>query len=397
MSNLPQALRRQVKAAAEMQTAVQNGTDPFAHEPAPLAPIQPQAAVTPPGAVPQAPAGPILDPGVPDGFKPVDLTRQTPANPTPRWAPASQTNQPSAIPAAAPAAAPPPGAQAVSNDADQRYRVLQGKYNTEVPTLSRQVRDLNGQVQELAATNRTLMAALQTRPVTPSAAPSVPKTTRDRALAAGFSEKEIEEFGEELVNMMLRTAENVAGPQLAQLRQENARLASTVNNTRQTIAQSAEQRFWADLETQVPEWAEINASQEWLDWLQLGDVFSGRTRNDGLQDAFRTYDARRVAGIMNTFKAEDARAPTVGNTHVDPTTLVAPGQPGSGTPAPAGMTHATEAPIWTEAQVRQFYSDKRRGKIRGAEAARVEAEINLATAQGRIKPDNNDAYLINSR
>lgn len=411
MSNLPPSMRAQVKAANAMQAAIAAGTDPFANQPPPVAPITIQAAVTPPGAVPQAPAGTIIDPGVPDGFKPVDLTRpaapapaaaapQPPTNPSQRWVPASQASAAPAVhqpaPAQPAAAAPPQGAQPVSNDGDQRYKVLQGKYNTETRQLRGEVNQLSGQVQDLIVANRTLMTALQQRPTAAPAAPPAPKTVRERALAVGWTEKEIDEYGEDLVGVMLRTAENIAGPQIAQLRRENAQLAGTVQNTRQAVVQDAEQRFWSDLEALVPEWADINQSQEWLDWLQQADVFSGRTRNDGLQDAFRTHDARRVAGIMNAFKAEDARAPTAGS-HVDPATLVAPGQTGGGTPAPAGMNLATDKPIWTEEQVSLFYSDKRRGKVKGQEAAAIEAEINQALREGRIKPAHNDAYLINSR
>jgi hypothetical protein len=286
---------------------------------------------------------------------------------------------------------PPPGAQpaATAPAEDPRYRVLQGKYNTET-------RELRGQVQELIAMNRQLLAAVQARPAAAPPTPPTPRTTRERAIAAGFTEKEIDEFGEDLVNMMLRTAENIAGPQVAQLRQENARLASTVQTTVQHVTRSAADRFWDDLADMVPEWAEINASQEWLDWLQQPDVFSGRTRNDGLQSAFAEHNARRVAGIFEAFKAEDARArSTAPGSHVDPATLIAPGQP-AGTPAPAG-NDAAATRIWTEEEVRQFYSAVRRGHIKGERKAQMEAEINEALRSGRIRPEHNDAYLINSR
>jgi len=415
-SNLPPALRRQVREAARQQTAVQNGVDPFQNKP-------PAPAASPPVA---PAAGPTLQPvpqfavvgdEIPEGFVPVDLTRgdpraqpqpapaaapQPPTNPSSRWVPASQGNQPAPAaspqpaarqpaPAQVPANMPPPGAQPAANDGDQRYRVLQGKYNSET-------RELRGTVQQLVEQNRQLMSLVATQRAAPAAPPAAPKTVRERALAVGFTEKEIEEFGEELVAMMLRTAENVAGPQLAQLRQENARLASTVQNTVQSVSKNAVDRFWDDLSALVPEWAEINASQEWLDWLQVREVFSGRTRNDGLQNAFAEHDAHRVAGILKAFKAEDARAPAAGaQTHLDPATLVAPGQSGGGTPAPAGMNGDADRRIWDEEEVNQFYSAKRRGRVKGDEAVRIEAEINRALVEGRIRPTRNDANLINSR
>lgn len=414
-SHVPQAMRKQVKEANRMAAALAAGQDPFAGK------------GPPPTAAPSNPSpGPTLQPvpefavvgdSIPPGFVPVDLTRgdpraqppaaappsaqapavnQPPTNPSSRWVPASEGNKPAQPPQARPAAAPAPGATAQPPAGSQpvaedpRYKVLQGKYNTEV-------RDLRGQVQDLMAMNRQLLAAMQARPAAVQPAPPpAPKTTRERAIAAGFTEKEIDEFGEDLVNMMLRTAENIAGPQVAQLRQENARLASTVSTTVQSVTRNATERFWDDLADLVPDWAEINASQEWLDWLQQPDVFSGRTRNDGLQSAFAEHNARRVAGIFNTFKAEDVRAgSTAGGQHLDPATLIAPGQPAASTPAPAGNDADTK--IWTEEEVRQFYSAVRRGHIKGEAKAREEARINLALVQGRIRPDHNDAFLINAR
>lgn len=413
-SHVPQAMRRQVKEANRMAAALQAGQDPFQGKPN-QPPPAPAAQPAPGATIQPVPEFAVVGDDIPPGFVPVDLTRgdpraqqptqqapgqQPPTNPSSRWVPASQGNQPAqqsqarpaAAPANVPANMPPPGAQpaAAPSAEDPRYRVLQGKYNNET-------RELRGQVQELMAMNRQLLTAIQARPAAAPAAPSpVPKTARERALAAGFSEKEIEEYGEDLINMMLRTAENISGPQVAQLRQENARLASTVQNTVQSVSRTTADRFWDDLAGMVPEWAEINASQEWLDWLQQPDVFSGRTRNDGLQGAFAEHNARRVAAIFDAFKAEDARArSTAGGQHLDPATLIAPGQPAAGTPAPAG--NAADFKLWTEEEVRQFYSAVRRGHIKGDRKALMEAEINKALVEGRIRPEHNDAYLINSR
>lgn len=408
MSNVPQAIRKQIKEAARMQAAVQSGQDPFQGKgPAPPTPPPQSSAQIQP-----VPNFAVVGDEIPPGFKPVDLTRGDPAaqpqpahqptqvaqpavspptNPSSRWTPASQANNPPTQ-QGQPVAQPPQGAQPVASQSDHRYSVLQGKYNSET-------RELRGQVQDLIAQNRAMTAILAQRNAAPAApAPTaVPKTQRDRALAAGFTDKEIEEFGEDVVAMMVRTAENISAPQIAALRQENARLAGAMQNTTATITRNAEERFWDGLSELVPEWAEINQSQEWLDWLQQIDIISGQPRNAGLQNAFAEFNARRVAAIMGAFKAEDARTrSTVGQSHIDPSTLIAPGQPHGGTPAPTGSSDA-DVRIWTEEEVRQFYSNVRRGRLKGAEKARIEAELNKALAQGRIRPEHNDANLANAR
>lgn len=390
-SNAPAAVRRQIREAARMQAAVQSGQDPFNGQP------PPRANGPAPGAqIQPVPEFAIVGDPIPPGYQVVDLTVPPgqPAAPAPQpngpqWQPASTQMQPVAQPGVA--AQPPAGAQPVADpQADQRYRVLQGKYNSETEAMRRRIAALEIQ-------NNTLIT--QRAPAAPAAAPApvAPQTPRERALAVGFTEKEIEEFGPELVEMMIRTANNIATPAINSLRAEQNRLAGTVQTTVQTARRTAEELFWDTLGDKVPNHQEINQRPEWIDWLQQIDVISGQPRNTGLQNAIQTNDALRVAAIMKAFLAEDERARTAaGQPRVDPATLVAPGTPASSTPAPAGNRIASSE-IITEAEVREHYARIRRGQLKGKAKDEADARINRALAEGRIKPDHNDAYLINSR
>lgn len=393
-SHVPAVVKRQVKEANRMQAAVAAGQDPYGGQPPP----RPAPPAGPQGGIQPVPEFAIVGAEIPPGFVPVDLTvPQTPApvaTPAPRsgpqWTPASQQGQQPRFESVSAPDAPPPGAQPVPDAADQRYKVLQGKYNAEKRADQERIRALESQVNTLI----TQRAPAPPAAVTPPAAPQTPK---ERALAAGFTEKEIDEFGPELVDMIVRTAHNITRPEINALRAEQTRLAGTVQATVRTAQRTAEELFWDTLADKVPNYQEINAAQEWLDWLQQRDIFSGLTRNDGLQDAFRKSDALRVAEIMKAFVAEDERARTAaGQPRVDPATLVAPGTPVGSTPAPAG-NYTADSEIITEAEVREHYARIRRGQLKGKAKETAEARINDALRSGRIKPDHNDAYLINSR
>lgn len=395
VSNVPAAMRRQVKEAARQQAAVAAGQDPFNGQPPP----RPAPASAGQPTLQPVPEFAVVGDQIPEGYRVVDLTvppnQPTPVNtPAPRsgpqWTPASQANAPEPAPQYVPPDAPPPGAQPIVDATQtQQYKVLQGKYNAEGRASRERINALEQQVNLLIT---------QRAPAPPPAvsAPAVPQTPKERALAAGFSEKEIEEFGPELVEMIVRTAHNITRPEINALRAEQQRLAGTVQNATQTARRTQEELFWDTLADKVPNYAEINQAQEWLDWLQQRDIFSGGTRNDGLQNAFQARDALRVAAIMQAFVAEDERARTAaGQPRVDPATLVAPGTPVGSTPAPAGNYNAQE--IITEAEVRDHYARIRRGQLKGKAKDAAEARINRALAEGRIKPDHNDAHLINSR
>jgi hypothetical protein len=75
-----------------------------------------------------------------------------PSAPVTAPAPAAQTPAQAATPDAAPAAEPPPPPPPPpAEDWEHKYRVLQGKYNSEVPRLSGQVSSLQAQLDELTA------------------------------------------------------------------------------------------------------------------------------------------------------------------------------------------------------------------------------------------------------
>lgn len=394
VSNAPAAAKRQIKEANRMQAALAAGQDPFNGRPSTNAP--PSAPHAAQGGIQPVPEFAVVGGEIPPGYQVVDLTRGDPtaspapvATPAPRqgpqWTPASQAQPPQPQITDA----PPPGAQPIPDAADQRYRVLQGKYNSEMAAA-------RNRIAALEAQTNTLISQRAPAPPPLVAAPAVPQTPKDRALAHGFTEKEIDEFGLELVDIMIRTANNVAAPAIGRLQAEQRRLAGTVDHTVQTAARTAHDLFWETLGNLIPNHTEVNQMPEWLDWLQQVDVISGQTRNTGLQNAVQTNDAIRVSNIMKAFLAEDERTrSTAGQRRIDPATLVAPGTPASSAPAPAGNDAANR--IYTEQEVREFYAAVRRGQIKGKRKEEAEAEINRALKDNRIKPDHNDAYLINSR
>lgn len=377
MSNLPPAARRQVREANRMSQALQAGQDPYAR-PAPAAPAPAPAAAQPANGQPTLqPVPNFVSVGaeIPPDARPVD-----PAAPAPV----------SAAPAPAPSE-PPPDATAMPapDTAEQRYRVLQGKYNKEV-------RQRDQQIATLATQNAQLLERIQTPPAAPVAA-AVPLTLEQRAASLGLSKQELAEYGPELVDMIMRVATNITAPEIRRLAAEQQRLQGQVSQTVQNVNRTARELVYDALSTQIQNWEMVNDSQEFLDWLGQDDIFSGQTRNASLLRAFENNDATRVVGIFKAFLQEDARSRSTARVpQVDPATLVAPGQPaGSGTPAPRSEDQGKK--IWLESEVGNFYSLVRQGKVKGDERKRIEADINLALVEGRIRPTINDSGIANAR
>lgn len=374
MSNVPAAARRQIKEANRLFDQ-QKGVAPPPQALSPIPGAQPQPQQIHLQPVPDFPnVG--AQPGA--GFVPQASQNQ----------PATSLNAPPVQQAPHSAAEPPPGAQPVGDNWEQKYKVIEGKYRAE----QRRSREQIGQLQHTVNT----LAAQRATPAPQPAPPAAPQTPEERAVSAGLTKKELEEYGPELVDMIMRVATNLTAPQIRALANEQQRLAGVVNTSAQGFQRSAREMLYEHLVDKVPDWEDVNKSDEFLDWLNEVDLFSGFSRKAGLMQAFEQNDAQRVTQMFKAFKAEDERARSTARTPlVDPVTLIAPGQPASGSSAPAPAGNGGE--LIHEQEIGDFFNAVRMGKIKG-EAKKVrEAQINLAIAQGRVIPTHSDRHIQNSR
>lgn len=298
------------------------------------------------------------------------------AAPTPAPAPEPQVQpvEPAPEPTPAPAPAPEPTPAPAPED-DAKYRVLKGKYDSEVPLLHQQNRDLNQRVTQLTE----LLSRIQQRPADQQPTPQAP---------TGATAKDIDDFGGEMVAMVQRV---VAGA-MAQI---ETRFASEVTKIQQVIGQvgqkqqlTAQQQFAKDLNEAVPDWAAIDKQPEWLEWLGQADPLTGYVRQVILDNAHTALDAGRVAAIFNAYKAtRPAPAPAPVAAPAEVATPLAK----QVAPTKASATVTPPAPatsVWTDAAIQAFYKDVSLGKFKGrdAEMQRIEADLNAAIAEGRYRP-----------
>lgn len=297
--------------------------------------------------------------------KPVEPTApETPSAPDP--APAAEQVVPPA-----PDAAPAPVKPAPTEETwESRYKSLQGLFNARIP-------ELQGQNKELATKLQAVMERLDTLTKQPPAPTDAPQKTV-------VDPKDVENFGQDLVEMVQRQTQavltSVAGRLDGVVKDFEKRLAAVeqaLKGTTQTVAVTAEEVFFTKLAAQVPDWEQINADERFLAWLAEVDPVYGQPRQAALSAAQQAMDVGRVVAVFNAFKALLPQKPKT-----DPLAKqVSPKSNASAPPAP------TEKPVITQQQVQAFYHDVATGKYRGrdAEVQQLEQMINEAMAEGRIR------------
>lgn len=268
-------------------------------------------------------------------------------------------------PAAAPVAPSPAPAPAADQYTDLlgKYQVLQGmhrSYLKKIDTLESQVADLSKPRQE---------------------APK-PDVTTDQ--------KDVEAFGQDLVDMVKRVAETMFGSAARQFDGRIAAIEQRLDGTTNVVSRTADEVFIDRLTAMVPDYESINTSDGFLAWLGEVDEVYGVPRQDALTAAGAARDVSRVAKVFLAYKktlqpvvahpveVPPAPAPKVSQLERQ----VAPRASARAAPAPANS-----AQIITQAQVQGFYRDVQRGVYRGreAEADQIEAMLNQALAEGRIQ------------
>ena len=291
---------------------------------------------------------------------------------------------PASTPPAAASPPPPPTVEqrtAPSQDAgyEQRYRTLQGKYDSEMRAL-----------REIVATQQSTMDKLIERgPSSVAPAPAVEQSPTEFLKSLGVSEKELEDYGE-LLPIVARMAQNMIKPTAAKLEAELTRVRAAAGTVANAQVKSARESLFATLDQRIPNWRLVNEDENFLAWLDQVDIFSGSTRRQGLTKAFENLDSARVVAIFEAYVREDSVSRSTSGPTVDRETLIAPGVPrGGAAEAPGG---ATGRRIWSESEIKDFYSRVRRKAVSTEEYARFSADIASAVSEGRVRPDRPDHH-----
>ena len=276
---------------------------------------------------------------------------------------------------------PAPAAQPSALERD--YRELEHRHNTLQGMFNRQgveVATLRQQVEQLLA---RVSAA-------PAPAPAPAPTVTGKITA-----KDREEYGEPLIDLIRRGAQDALGVLIQTMNARLDRLEKGLNETTtvaktavKTAAETAEEKFYTKLAEIHPDWERINVQPDWLTWLAQPDSMSGVRRDDLLQDAHRNLSVERVAAIFTAFKKETGKSDTASggaksDAGIDPKTLVSPSS--SASPQPVPNATRPKGKIWTQAEMSQVYDDFAKGRIDAPTFREKEADIMAAVTEGRVR------------
>jgi hypothetical protein len=176
-------------------------------------------------------------------------------------------------------------------------------------------------------------------------------------MAAWLTQKDVEDYGHDVLDLAQRAALHAVSPDLARLEHQNEALSRQL---------AAEQRrgLYQTLDAQLPSWREIDNSPQWRQWLLFSDPYNKRPRQALLNEAIAKGDATRVLSFFRGYLAEAGQSPQR--------------QP------PQAGTIGGGGRVYTRADITRYSDAYRRGRISEADYQKISADIHAAIGEGRI-------------
>jgi len=269
----------------------------------------------------------------------------------------------------------------------RRYNSMRGRFEASERSRAGMEQQMQELGQELVRT-QNLVAQMQGAPQ------QQPQNNQPRTSNHGnlITEEDRTAYGDELLDVVRRTALSTISPELEALRAENQRLTERVQHT-------GKRELFATLDARQPNWRAINRDPRFINWLRLPNIYTGQIRQDMLKAAVDGAEAPKVLALFKDFLAEAMAtgliAPPAQNEQ--PTPQPAPHEPalrldalaapGRARPASGDSQVPTEKPTYSRADISQYFRDKQRGLYAGreAQAAAFEADLTAAQREGRIR------------
>lgn len=239
-------------------------------------------------------------------------------------------------------------------DWEKRFKNLKKSHDETIP-------ELRETIDKLQADNVELKALID------KATPDTPAVQADPQ----FTPEEIEEYGEDFLNMVTRVAKSIAGGG-QDVVTELKELKNQFNGITQNLVKSEEEKFYDALDKAVPDWETINDDDEFHSWLAEEMPMTGRQRQYFLAEAQKKFNAPKVIEFFTAWKGQSGKVSYLPDSH------------------PSGSNEELreeEIPFFTKAEVKKFYEDKKLGryKNREDEARQIEMKIFRAQNAGRIR------------
>lgn len=269
-----------------------------------------------------------------------------------------------------------PSQESPQDGFEHKYKVLQGKYNAEMPRLQNQVSELYQHLSRLQQENEQLK--------TQSKESEIPKMPEYEEI----DPESLTEYGDEFGKMAKQL--NTLAQENRQLQDELKSIKDSTQKVQQTQHSSREEQFWDRLSNLVPNWDEVNQNQDFLNWLTEEDPVSGTVRQQILEHHRNNLDVNKVARVFKAWLDQSGQSVKKQDTQLSGESKPKKEGPKNVQPEASRAEEPEEISqgrTWTRAQIKRHYDDMARGawENREDEWKKIERQMLQAVQEGRVQ------------
>jgi hypothetical protein len=222
----------------------------------------------------------------------------------------------------------------------------------------------------------TLRKAAEAKPTEP-----VKQATPEKLV----TDADVEAFGSDLIEVQRKVAREVAAEfrgELDAMKAENEKLREQLTSTGTQVSEAS---FEQRLHRLVPDFEQINVDPKWIAWLNEVDPLLRGPRMTVAQDAFNQGDAAGIAHYVSMFKATLAPATPAEPTPSKAEEIARQVQPTRSASSTAPVSQ--QGKVYSDMDIQKMFrrAIEMSAKGQNDEARKLEAEIDLAYKEGRVK------------
>jgi len=264
-----------------------------------------------------------------------------------------------------------PAAPAVTEETwETKYLSLKGKFDAEVPNLYGQIKALSAQVYSMQQPQTT-----------------TPVETVDPVEARLVSDKDVEEYGQELIDVQRRVAREELAPLRTELKKRDEELAKLRDAVAKAEGSVGQMSFEQKLAVEIPDFSTLNTDPKWIAWLDESDPYTNEPRRVFAENVYGSGDIAKLKKVVNFFKENNVLPQSQNKQRQERQAELERQITPTRTNSQAAIEPSNSNRIYTEAEMGYLFNRVRDMNVakKYDEASKLETELSEAYMQGRVR------------
>ena len=233
----------------------------------------------------------------------------------------------------------------------ERFSRMKQKYDNEVPAMREANLKMSGELEALRRQVTELMQQLQNSKAAGPAATAKTDGSISERIQSVLTDDEKEHYSPEFMAMLGRV---IAAGQVSQ--PADSTLETRLNTLEKRAHETAEERFWRLIDQGVPQWEQVQATDDFREYLNVYDRKLKMTNGAALKKAQADLDADTAIAVFEDFMNKAPASATPNPDPEDPREQhVMPVTTGAGDGGDIQDNSATRR--FTEAEITKFFNE----------------------------------------